>query len=252
MRPGLDRALEHLARTPVLVVACDFDGTLSPIVSDPASATPDRRALEPLDRLAALPRTYVVVISGRSRDDLRRRLGTARRGIDLIGSHGAESGDGAASAARGAVTSLEESLGEVVGSFPGAEIEVKPFGVAFHFRRVRDPDQESARRSALERGDPLAHLVKEGKKVVEFLTIPADKGRALERYRIERGATATLFVGDDTTDEAAFGVLAAGDVGVKVGPGPTAASHRLAAQENVAAMLASLSHHRSEWIQIGA
>ena len=36
----LRRAIVQLARTPRLLVACDYDGTLAPIVEDPEKARP--------------------------------------------------------------------------------------------------------------------------------------------------------------------------------------------------------------------
>jgi trehalose 6-phosphate phosphatase len=44
---------------------------------------------------------------------------------------------------------------------------------------------------------------------------------------------ATVFFGDDRSDETAFADLAAGDVGVKISPGPTAARWRLATPGDV-------------------
>src|SRR5882724_8702568 len=38
--PGLRQAIVQVARTPRLLVACDYDGTLAPIVADPWLAYP--------------------------------------------------------------------------------------------------------------------------------------------------------------------------------------------------------------------
>lgn len=248
MNPDLERALERAAAATVLVVACDFDGTLSPIVPNPAGAAPDRLALERLYGLAALPQTRVLIISGRARDDLEGRLGTLPPGVDLVGSHGAESADERDGAPHPDVRTFTEKLREVVERFPGSELERKPFSVACHLRQVAEQDQARARQDALDRVGPLAAQVKEGKKVIEFMAVPADKGSALERYRTAHAATATVFVGDDVTDEAAFRILAPGDLGVKVGPGPTAASYRLAARAGVVSLLSRLLRYRSDSI----
>lgn len=246
MRSDLDRALRRVARTEVLLVACDFDGTLSPIVSNPAAAELDPRAMEPLHGLAALPATPVLVISGRAREDVAKRLGPTLPGITVIGSHGAEADTDDRAETYPDIVLLTDRLASVIDRFPGSELELKPFSVAFHLRNVVEEEQARARQEALEGAGPLAAHVKRGKKVLEFMTIAADKGRALESHRITCGATATFFVGDDVTDEAVFRVLARGDVGVKVGPGPTAAEYRVASQSKVARLLTELLRHRTE------
>jgi len=250
--PGaLDAALGRAAAAERLLVASDFDGTLSPIVADHGAAAADARALEALLALAALPRTDVVVISGRARADLASRLGAAAAEVGLIGSHGAELAEGAA-AAHADVERYAEALADLVRGTPGVSLERKPFSLALHYRNVAPTRQPRVRSSAIERVGPLAAAVKEGKMVVEFLAMEADKGTALARHVEalsgsggEGGGTLTLFVGDDVTDEAAFERLAPPDVTVKVGPGETAAAHTVARQEEVAVLLERLHQLRA-------
>jgi trehalose 6-phosphate phosphatase len=73
--------------------------------------------------------------------------------------------------------------------------------------------------------------------------VQADKGTALRHLRQRLGARAVLYAGDDVTDENALATLdpAAGDVGVKVGPGDTAAGHRIDGPPDVAVLLSSLA-----------
>lgn len=52
----LRRALAAVARAPRLLVASDYDGTLSPIMSDPDKAVPHAEAVRALRGLAVLPR----------------------------------------------------------------------------------------------------------------------------------------------------------------------------------------------------
>lgn len=245
MNRELERALQAVAGSRVLLVACDFDGTLSPIVPDPASASPDPRALAPLCRLAAIPRTHALVISGRSREDLRARLG-AHPALSLVGSHGAEMAGTELPVTAADVGRYLEVLEPVARRFEGAVLETKPLSVAFHYRRVPSGQQERARAEALAAARDRAEEIRDGKKVVEFMALRADKGSALIRCRRELGATAVVFLGDDVTDEAAFRALAPDDVGVKVGPEPTAATHRVVAREEVARVLTRLADLRSE------
>ncbi|WP_307722911.1 trehalose-phosphatase, partial [Gandjariella thermophila] len=66
----LRRALVRLARTPRLLVACDYDGTLAPIVADPERALPLPESVGALRSLAVLHETTAAVISGRALRDL--------------------------------------------------------------------------------------------------------------------------------------------------------------------------------------
>ena len=55
----LSDSLERLATAPTLLVASDYDGTLSPIVEDPSKAVPDRESIVALRALAQIPGTHV-------------------------------------------------------------------------------------------------------------------------------------------------------------------------------------------------
>jgi trehalose 6-phosphate phosphatase len=62
--------IRHLARVPTLLVACDYDGTMAPLVDDPMDARPNRDAVLAIRSLAEQANTHVAVISGRSLRDL--------------------------------------------------------------------------------------------------------------------------------------------------------------------------------------
>lgn len=255
---GLEYALARIAAVEHLLVAFDFDGTLSPIVSNYEWASADREAVETLFALAALPRTRVAVISGRAREDLERRLGDCPQDVLLVGSHGAEletraEGRDEDAEARARVERFSEHLTPVARRFPGSRLERKPFSLAYHYRNVGEAQQEEARRAAIEAAGPSAVAMKDGKKVVEFFAVHADKGTALRELRARtrgpaEGHVTMLFVGDDVTDEAGFESLEEGDVGIRIGPGPTAAGFALDAQEQVTPMLRLLFRLRSREI----
>ena len=75
--------------------------------------------------------------------------------------------------------------------------------------------------------------------------ITTSKGSAIDLLRERDGATAVVYLGDDVTDEKAFARLRDGDVGVKVGPGPSAARYRIDSPEDVAVALAYLAARRA-------
>src|SRR5688572_14416348 len=85
----LRSAITQLARIPQLLVACDYDGTLAPIVEDPSAAAPLPEAVAALRSLAALPQTTVAVVSGRALRDLAA-MSRLPSEVHLVGSHGSE------------------------------------------------------------------------------------------------------------------------------------------------------------------
>ena len=118
--------------------------------------------------------------------------------------------------------------GAITAGVVGVRLEVKPASVAVHVRQASREDAARVVTAVLDgpgRGDGVRVL--HGKEVVELAVVDADKGRAVVALRTRAHATATLFVGDDVTDEAAFAALTSDDVGVKVGDGGTAAGFRV-------------------------
>ncbi len=243
-----DRLVE-LARASVLLVASDYDGTLSPIVNDPAQARPHREAMVALHNLAVLPRTHVSIISGRSLSDLSQLTGSPGN-VHLVGSHGSEFDPGFASRMPQHAIDLKEQLAreltELAERSPGCTVEIKPASVAFHYRNAERGAGERAAKVVHEGLAKLAGVqVKTGKMVVELGVIEADKGSALESMRHRVAATSAIFIGDDVTDEDAFAVLRGPDVGIKVGPGDTKAGLRVDSTEHVAMILARLAELRA-------
>ncbi len=250
--PDLEEQLPHLARTPQLLVACDYDGTVAPIVDDPMAAHPRPDTVVALRALAALPSTHVAVVSGRSLRDLASlsRLPTE---IHLVGSHGSEFdlGFGKRLTARelDLRAKIKSDLAEIASRTPGAELEIKPAAVTFHYRQV---DPEAARRALgdIEAGPATLDGVHthHSNEAVELLVVDTDKGRALESLRHRVGASAVLYFGDSPTDEHAFATLRGPDVGVRVGPGETRAGYRVDDTAGVAQALARLTELRTEWV----
>lgn len=246
----LSEKLERIARAPRLLVACDFDGTLTPIAPRPALARIERETLDLLGDLAALPQTNVAVVSGRSRTDLAAiaRWPTAVR---LVGSHGLEHNELEPLRLSPDQLSLREQLVIDFRAIAAADdsfvLEEKPAGVAFHFRLASKSAVEKALAEIQRRTAGLDGLFpKAGDRLLEYFVIPANKGTALSVLRFETGASATLFVGDDITDEDGFAAMTSEDLGIKVGDGDTTAPHRVRNPEEVHALLMSLCKRRGE------
>lgn len=250
--PTFEERLRALAASPVLLVATDYDGTLAPIVDDPAAARADREALVALTRLATLAQTHVSIISGRSLRDLIDLTGDPP-GVRLVGSHGSEFEPDFAGTlpteTRRLRDDLVRDLEALAARYEGAHVESKPVGAAFHFRRVDPAHQDSARAAALEGPGALEGVhVRTGKCVVELCVIATDKGSALDAVRRQVGASAAIFAGDDATDEDAFRTLRGPDLAVKVGEGESCAPWRVDDTREVARLFARLYELRSAWL----
>lgn len=231
-----------------MLVATDVDGTIAALAPTPDVARPDERCVEALLRLAGLPRTAAAVVSGRPLAWLRTHFERGAH-IHLFGSHGAEDAGGCSSLAfadaEPVLDMMAGDLGSVVRAHPLCMVERKPFGVALHYRSLSESEvPELLRRAA--RLHPRAGIerVHHGSMVVEWSVSRADKAGAVQAARARVEASNAVFLGDDATDEKVFAAMQASDVTIKVGPGPTVASHRLSGPDEVAGFLQELVEQR--------
>lgn len=236
--PALSEALAAVAARRPLLVASDYDGVLARLRDVPSEAVPEPGVAEVLARLAAADGVTVALVSGRGVADLQATSGLTGP-FRWVGSHGAEFGGPLTGELAARRDELAGRLGALVDAVPGARLEVKPAAVAVHVRQVRDRDAAAAL-LAQARGQADSSLtLKPGKDVLELAVTDADKGTALRRLGDELGARATVYLGDDVTDEDAFRVLGPDHLTVKIGAGETAARHRVA---DPAAAVALLEH----------
>lgn len=237
-----------------LAMFLDYDGTLTPIVERPELAV---LAADARRVLAALAEKHpVYVISGRGLEDVRSLVDVD--GVQFVGSHGfqmLEALPGADQAAvEQALPQLEAAADELehwLDYIDGVLIERKKLSFALHYRLV-EPQYlsqiEAAARDVRQRYNTLTS--KAGKKVIEFVPdIPWDKGRCLkalvERVEAQSGGQSVypIYLGDDVTDEDAFGVLKDGTgTGILVADEdrPSAAEFRLADPDAVQRFLETL------------
>jgi trehalose 6-phosphate phosphatase len=238
-------ALTSAAAAPRLLVTSDFDGTLAPIVNNPADARPVAAAATALVALADLPSTTSALISGRALDTLRD-LSSMPESVQLVGSHGAQFASGFTHDIDEALLrTIAETLNSIAADRPGVAVELKPASVALHVRNASPEDGQAALAAAREASAAWDAQATEGKAVLEFAVIQTDKGEALDILREQVDASAVVFFGDDVTDEKAFRRLRKSDAGVKVGPGETLAQYRVDSPEDVAAALEFLLDARA-------
>jgi len=214
-----------VATAPVLML--DYDGTLAPFRVERDRAVPYPGIRKLLEGIIAAGRTRLIVITGRSIDDLRPLLGL-NAPPEIWGSHGLERmhPDGTAKS-----TKLPESLLDTLVQIRtwatqeqlGKALEIKPFSIAIHWRgrqaaeatelrmRVRSRWQKDVVQAGLE--------VREFDGGIEIRPIGIGKGDAVRSILQEIEADQPVaFMGDDTTDEDGFDVLFGRGLSVLVRP----------------------------------
>jgi len=209
------------------VVSLDYDGTLTPIVENPAKATLDENLRRIIRRLAE--QWTVAIVSGRDLADVRSmvRIGD----IIYSGSHGFDiAGPGESYRTQGngerflpALDRAESELRVAVSKIPKAKVERKRFAIAVHYREGREQDISSLDKIVEETFRHLTDLrLTTGKKIWEFVPdIDWDKGRALlalyDNLFIDRSKLVPVFIGDDITDENAFRAIGTKGINIVVG-----------------------------------
>lgn len=230
------RGAEHVA------LFLDFDGTLVPLRHRPGNVWLNPVVRRAVESLARRRRVTVCLISGRRLADLRRRARIA--GARYVGLHGWEFEGKARRAVPEFLVHLKRSLTTRLGELSGIRTEDKGFSIGVHYRGARATAVRRARALLQECLRPYQgqfRLLK-GKKVWEILPAEvAGKGAAAREVLNELGRPALpVYLGDDTTDEAAFEALRAG-ITVRVGPTrQTRARYRLRSPKEVWDLLARL------------
>jgi trehalose 6-phosphate phosphatase len=203
----LDEALAPLrANSAGAAILLDVDGTLAPIVDDPAAARVPESTRE---LLRAVVDRYglVACVSGRQALEARAIVGIDN--ITYIGAHGLERLD------PGSDDVQTESVRGLRSDFfttpldPGVRIEHKGAITAFHWRGAADEAAaEASVRAAAQRGEAAGFRVHWGRKVMELRPpVEIDKGVAVTGLIDQSGSTAALYAGDDVTDIDAFRAL---------------------------------------------
>lgn len=257
--------LTLLGSAPRLAIGLDYDGTITPIRPTPAEATPSDDALRLLMLLHRSPDVQLLLVTGRSPNDLAAMLGIPD--IDIAGNHGLSwLNKGSLIHHRDARsflrkrTELLDLLGKLAAGRPCVNIEDKGVGLAVHYR-LCPPERQVAikqelishRRMLEERFDVK---FTEGKKVVELRpATDVNKGSTfkvwLDSLCSEVGDVRPLplYAGDDVTDQDVFRVADSEWVTIQVGrlgDGPCLAKYLASHHRELIEFLSAVIRNRSE------
>jgi trehalose 6-phosphate phosphatase len=208
------------------VVGLDFDGTLAPIVDDPAAAHIHPEAGEVLTALAEQVLAVAVVTGRPARQALDlgglervgNAIGDAGKELYLFGQYGNERWS---STNRRVISprpphglaSFTADLPRLLRRYGAGEahIEEKGLAVAVHTRRLPEPERmfESLLPALREQAARHDLMVEPGKQVIEIRSPGMHKGIVVETLVGELDAGGFVFVGDDLGDVEAFEAVAA-------------------------------------------
>ena len=206
-----------------VLLLCDYDGTLTPIVERPDLAQLPEKTRQLLLTLARQSHFTVGVISGRALADLRQMVGID--GIIYAGNHGLEiEGPGIsfinplAEEMRPVLQLIQQVLSKALSPIRGVFVENKGLSLSIHYRMVEE-DKSDEVSNVFERVIATARslgkvIITTGKKVYEVRPpVDWDKGKAIslliEKYGKPKVKSELLpiFLGDDQTDEDGFKVI---------------------------------------------
>lgn len=233
MDKNLPNALQHMSEIyersgdKKAVLFLDYDGTLTPIVSDPEDA---KLPKETKSALKALSKTInVAVISGRDRKDIQSLIGidqliyAGSHGFDISGPNGMEMQYEEGKNTLPSLDKAEKTLKEKLQSIEGVQVERKKYAIAVHYRNVADEEVAKVKETVEEVLESDNKLKKgTGKKILELKpNLDWHKGKALgwlmKELNLKEDQYMPVFLGDDITDEDALKEVEKSGIGILVG-----------------------------------
>jgi trehalose 6-phosphate synthase/phosphatase len=230
------------------LILLDYDGTLVDFTSVPEEARPGKTILNILNKLISKPGTKIVIITGRSYQDIDKLIGQLP--IDIIAEHGAmtkSDGEWKKHAKSSALWKNEvlAIVNEVWKACPESMIEEKLFSISWHYRNAETGYINSRKLIGL-----LGNIIEssklkllDGNQIVEIMSGEIGKGKAVKNLLEHNRFDFILSVGDDKTDEEMFETLLHNTSAntIKVGEGETCAKYKFDKVDNVIELLKELS-----------
>jgi trehalose 6-phosphate phosphatase len=228
----------------------DVDGTIVDLAATPREVFVASALRATLLRLQEHTGGALALVSGRPLKELDLLFAPLQ--LAVVGGHGAEirptpNGPVHRKGAPPLSKELKQRLATIAAEGPGIILEDKDYSLAIHYRLATEKE-EFVRAAVLAICEELAPFTVEvlpGKFVFEIKSAGFDKGTAV-RWLMRRKPFAgrrPIFIGDDTTDEAAFAVLPEFDgVGISVGRRIEGVAHCFDTPHDVRMWLEQISH----------
>jgi len=244
--------VKKFARARRRLLLLDYDGTLVPFSKYPPQAKPNAKLLTLLSRLGRIPRTSLVIISGRDRRTLDKWFHNIP--LLLVAEHGIWTKE-----KKKAWTMPKEFdnewkktvlpiLENYVDRVPGSFVEKKEYSLAWHYRAATPGlSQQRAQELSMTLINLTANMdlqVVPGDKVIETRNAGANKGAAALQFLRNQKFDFVLALGDDTTDEDLFEALPKRAYSIKIGRGQSAAQYFLPDYHAALALLEDLKYKK--------
>ncbi|MFO7923654.1 MAG: bifunctional alpha,alpha-trehalose-phosphate synthase (UDP-forming)/trehalose-phosphatase [Bacteroidales bacterium] len=232
------------------IIIVNYDGTLVPLSDNPRSAKPSDLLLDLIRRIKADYNTDIVILSGRSREDLEKWLGDMP--VNLTAEHGSwikemNSDDWMQLKPLTGKwkTDIMPILETYTDRLPGSRIIEKDYSLSWQYHKS---DIEQSSFIAKELNDHLINItanidiqVFHGNKVIELSNSGINKGDLARHWLNEKSYDFILAIGAGWSDELLFRTLPDWAYSIKVGMMQTDAKYNIRNQEEVYRLLQMLS-----------
>ena len=224
-----EKVQNRIRQAQTLFLLLDYDGTLTPIVARPelALCPPGVKVL--LEKLRDYPKVLLAIISGRSLEDIRAKVGIS--GITYVGNHGLEIENPAgihrkrlSQSREQELKRIKQTLEERLGPIPGLLFEDKGPILTVHYRQA-PPESfgqvlEKVVEEVVGRWEERWQITS-GKKIWEIRPrMDFSKGKTVRALLRSNPGPRLLpiYLGDDRSDEDAFQVVTDQGLSIFVGP----------------------------------
>lgn len=211
----------------------DYDGSLVGFTDDPDEACPDPSLLQLLSRLGSPTENELIIISGRTKQDLQAWFDGLR--ISLIAEHGLSikkdrvNWEDKTLYNNSWMPEVKAILKRFTQKTKGAFIEEKRKSLAWHYRQtssyigIKHASELMEELKAI--GERYEITILWGNKVIEIVNNQINKGNAVCAHLETHPCDFIFAMGDDVTDESMFKKLPDSAITIKVGRSASAARY---------------------------